>query len=517
MIRSIVLLSLLLFCSLMGCGLKKPPQEITERTEEITTEPGSASADAASADADTVSVDADEASADAVNVRAVTAEQEEQLTILAKNRKQWLSHYTLEDGDGVDYDSIHYSVTDLNQNGQLEIVTAVCEGSGHFTYYYVNEVTKDGTVEEWKFIGEKDEFMSHPDIITDRMPVYYNEVEDTYTYLCSDYAGGFGGVGGEAESILINGKTIEEKYLGYSWVDYFDDEEGIKYSNEGKEITEKEYHRLAKKTAPQGIKGNVYFDWECKSSEELLALSEGEIKKELTELSQGFLIRLEQKSNENYNKQIQYLVAHKKEWMKRFTETLHMDDEKISTDYTLIIMDLDQDGCVELGIRHGGDEMLVLEVSEDGDSLEEWNVVGKTPYFPSVDAYRSSKDDSVHFVSEDYLSSDESILHETILCESILEDNHLTTKTLFSVIEEEDEEDNLVPANYYNGEGREITEQEYHELEASFYKDLTAIKLYIERDIYPDGRKPDFEELDKLTDEELTDMLQEGIECFYIG
>lgn len=514
--RSIVLLSLLLLCSLMGCALKEPPQEITEGTEEITTDLVSASADAASADADTVSADADAASADAVNVRAVTAEQEEQLTILAKNRKQWLSHYTSEDGDGGDYDSIHYSVTDLNQNGQLEIVTATCEGSGRFTYYYVNEVTKDGTVKEWKFIGEKDGFMSHADIIIDRMPVYYNEEEGTYTYLCSDYGAGFGGVGCDAESILINGKTIEEKSLGYGWVEYFD-EERVKYLNEdSKEITRKEYHRLAKKATPQGIKGNVYFDWECKSLEELLALSEQEVKNELTELSQGFLIRLEQKSNENYNKQIQYLAAHKKEWMKRFTETLHRDDEKISTDYTLIIMDLDQDGCVELGIQHGGDEMLVLEVSEDGGSLEEWNVVGETPYFPSVDAYRSSKDDSVHFVSEDYLSSDESILHETILYESILEDNHLTTKKLFSVIEEEDEDDNLVPANYYNREGREITEQEYHELEVAFYKDLTPIKLYIQ-DIYPDGPKPDFEELDKLTDEELTDMLQEGMECFYIG
>lgn len=485
--KLIMLLVLSLLFGLMGCGPREASTEM-EETTELTTELVPASADAVSAEE--------------ISVQAETKEQEEQIAVLVKARSQWLSHYEFEDADG--YEDIGYTVADLNQNGQLELVSYICEGSGIFTHYYVNEVTPEGTMVEWQFKGHE-EGMSHMDIGTNRMTVYYNEEEGTYTYLCEDHAGGMGGIGLQPGIIVINGRTIEEKYLECSRFSSADKEGVQYYDGNGKEISRKEYDKLVKKATPKGKKGNAYFGWECKSLEELLQLSEREMKKELIKLSKDFLVRLEQKSNETYNQQIEYLVSQKKEWMKLLPKTIHIDGETIEASYELMAMDLNQNGCMELGIKYR-DKMLVFEVNKEADGMTEWKCTGEIPDFSLVSAYHSAKDDTIHFVYHGEYDD----LYKTQLTDTVLLEGEVKTE-LISLADEE-----LDPTSYYDGENKEITEQEYYEIEGSFYKDLTPMKLYVQSIISPDGYYFDAESLNKITDEELRDKLQEGMECFYI-
>lgn len=489
--KLIMLLVLSLLFGLMGCGPREASTEGTtemEETTELTTELVPASADAVSTEE--------------ISVQAETKEQEEQIAVLVKERRHWLKHYEFEDGDG--YEDIYYTIADLNQNGQLELVSYICEGSGRFTYYYVYEVTPEGTMVEWKFKGHE-EGVSHMDIGTNRMTVYYNEEEGTYTYLSADNVGGIGGIGSNLGTIVINGRTIEEKYSEcYSFSSA--DKEGVQYyDGDGKEISRKEYDKLVKKATPKGKKGNAYFGWECKNLEELLQLSEQEMKKELTKLSREFLVRLEQKSNETYNQQIQYLVSQKKEWMKLLPKTIHTDDETIEASYELMAMDLNQNGCMELGIKYR-DKMLVFEVNKEVDGMTEWKCTGEIPDFSLVSAYHSAKDDTIHFVYHGEYDD----LYKTQLTDTVLLEGEVKTE-MISLADEE-----LDPTSYYDGENKEITEQEYYEIEGSFYKDLTPMKLYVQSIISPDGYYFDAEGLNKITDEELCDKLQEGMECFYI-
>lgn len=504
--RIAVIVLLLLSCNLMGCNKEEIPKTVTESKNETTEEFMFASADAVSIKAGKSELMS--ASGDAVSVQAETLELEEQLAILGKARKQWLSPYITEDGDGDHedraFDFIDYTVTDLNQNGQLEIVTYVRKGF-YEVQYYVNEVMADGTVKEWSLEGKGEICM---DICADMMTVYYNEEEDTYSYKSMGSIGGSGWCKLYPAAIQINGMTIKEKYVGCHITS--DDVFRTKYWDENdEEITEKEYDKLVAKATPQGKKGYAYFHWEYKSLEELLALSEQEMKEELTELSRGFLIRFEQKENEDYKKQVQYLVAQKKEWMKMLPKTIHIDDETKEASYRLMVMDLDQDGCMELGIQqYEESEMLVLEVSKEADSLTEWSEIGEKemPDFSSVCAYRSSRDASIHFVSSSTMGV------QTLLTESVLSEGKVQTKQISSAIEEVDENYQVVSESYYDGENKKITEQEYHDIEKKFYEDLTPMKLYVEV-----GDYFDYDKLEEIADEELEGMLQEGIESFLIG
>lgn len=102
---------------------------------------------------------------------------EEQLTLIAENASLWLG-----DCEGIYY---QYAITDLDQNGRLEIITTSCEGTGHYSYsqvYEVNEALESLIPCEpgWE------EGESQPDLAVSTVPVYYDFEHNVYLYVFDD-------------------------------------------------------------------------------------------------------------------------------------------------------------------------------------------------------------------------------------------------------------------------------------------------------------------------------------------
>ena len=66
---------------------------------------------------------------------ASASSEEAQLTLIAQNASLWL-------GDTSFGDTYQYAVTDLDQNGRLEILTSSLQGTGLYTYSTFHEVNK---------------------------------------------------------------------------------------------------------------------------------------------------------------------------------------------------------------------------------------------------------------------------------------------------------------------------------------------------------------------------------------
>lgn len=103
-----------------------------------------------------------------------------QLGVIAENVELWRVEY--EDIIG----QVSYAVTDLDQNGRLEVVVSDMGGTGSYSYsrfYEVNEC-HDGLAEcETDFV----EGSSQPDIIVGNTDVYYDAAKNIFYYIEKDF------------------------------------------------------------------------------------------------------------------------------------------------------------------------------------------------------------------------------------------------------------------------------------------------------------------------------------------
>ncbi|MBO4579762.1 MAG: hypothetical protein J5715_06375 [Clostridiales bacterium] len=100
-----------------------------------------------------------------------------QMDIIVDNFDLWL----VEDSP----EPYSYAVTDLNQNGWLEIVASSgMQGSGLFTSAKIFEVNEDMELDEYHFPNESTEGAFIPDIVEESIAYYV--VDGVYTYITSD-------------------------------------------------------------------------------------------------------------------------------------------------------------------------------------------------------------------------------------------------------------------------------------------------------------------------------------------
>ena len=80
-----------------------------------------------------------------------------------------------------------YTITDLDHNGRLEVITASLQGSGLYTYADIWEVREDfsGIAECTDSLGEGE---AYPDIITEAASCFHDEASGLYWYLFDDVA-----------------------------------------------------------------------------------------------------------------------------------------------------------------------------------------------------------------------------------------------------------------------------------------------------------------------------------------
>ena len=106
----------------------------------------------------------------------------EQRRILEENRVLW----AFDEGEyAPDW---YYTFTDLDHNGQMEVLAASTQGSGIFTYANFYEVLPDGSgVKNLYHEGVEIEGPdAWPELIRDSLPCYYDRAADRYYYVCTD-------------------------------------------------------------------------------------------------------------------------------------------------------------------------------------------------------------------------------------------------------------------------------------------------------------------------------------------
>ena len=134
--------------------------------------------------------------------------------------------------DGEDFS---YTVTDLDRDGNLEIIAAICEGSGGFTRAYFYEASDDRKVvtELGKNFSEGEDMT---DIITDEALKFYVQ-DDIVYYACDNYT-----YGGRESSVYKVIFYIDTNVVDQLWLigDITEDDEHTYYDFDSMETRTKE-------------------------------------------------------------------------------------------------------------------------------------------------------------------------------------------------------------------------------------------------------------------------------------
>lgn len=115
-----------------------------------------------------------------------------------------------------------YAVTDLDQNGRLELISTLCQGTGQYTYstfYEINGAFNGMDSCERTLAG----WESEADIAVDSVPVFYDAGENLYYYIFNDFIkNGAARYYRNKRAVFLNNGVIEENFLAFHSAEYQD-------------------------------------------------------------------------------------------------------------------------------------------------------------------------------------------------------------------------------------------------------------------------------------------------------
>lgn len=162
---------------------------------------------------------------------------EKQLNLIINNKDVWYKD--------TEFDKYSYAVTDLDQNGRVEIISSICQGTGMYTYtkiYEINENLDGLNLCE----SNLQEYDSQADIIKNNWKVFYDNTNKKYHYIFDDLTknGMAEYYENKRDFCLSNGK-IEENYLVRKNTIYQEDAPIVTYTDlKNNEISEEEYNNF---------------------------------------------------------------------------------------------------------------------------------------------------------------------------------------------------------------------------------------------------------------------------------
>lgn len=161
-----------------------------------------------------------------------------QLKLIAENTALWLPA-----PDNYVGDMSYYAVTDLDQNGRLEIIASHMGGTGGYTnsrFFEVNEQF-DGLAE---CLTDFTEYSSQPDIITENTDMYYDAAGNTFYYIEEDMLRlSFGEYLNFTSAMSLKNGKLTVTVLK-STAEYYPDYRIIYQDGTGNEITKTEYDKI---------------------------------------------------------------------------------------------------------------------------------------------------------------------------------------------------------------------------------------------------------------------------------
>lgn len=211
---------------------------------------------------------------------------EDQCALIARERESWLPEEEWY------YQPYSYVVTDLDQNGRLELLRSVCEGSGNYTMTDVYEVSEDGKSLN-RYYNSMGEGGSQADLIVGKTSVYYNEESGIYTYLFLDYMrAGWEWNGEEYRAISLEDEMLMEKLIVGVSNEY--DMEGnctsMYYNAVGEIIDEAGYNAAVAEYFADCVEMEAIFAWMNYDSDEALAMDAEAWERALAASYEGFSI-----------------------------------------------------------------------------------------------------------------------------------------------------------------------------------------------------------------------------------
>ena len=187
---------------------------------------------------------------------------EEQIALFVSNRDMW---YPKEDY----YVPYSYAVTDLDQNGRLEILVNVCMGTGFFSQNSAWEVNEAG--DGISSCGEIfEDQTSQIDLGATTVPVYL-DAEGTLYYIVSDYIreGWAYNVTLDFSMQLQEGQLVIRPLASAACEAYEDGTQIFTYrSGSGDEISQEEYEQMADTVFAEAKAMVATFGWQSKVLEE---------------------------------------------------------------------------------------------------------------------------------------------------------------------------------------------------------------------------------------------------------
>lgn len=260
-------LLLTLLC-LTGCGAAPAPSEPT-----------------APAETDPVSTQ-QPSQTEPVSDTVTPANCDAQLQLIAENAALWIGD-TEETAE-----PYFYAVTDLDQNGRLEIIQSVCQGTGLFTYTKLWEAAPEGTaLLPCQFPWE--EGSSQPDVITDPDQVYFDEATNTYSYIFRDELRN--GAAEHVQSLIalsLADGEVTTTLLGQSHILYEDSNPHpvtTYIDAQGNDIDEAAYHAAVSQTFQGQTPMTARIGWtDADFSAQLATLTDAELLETLKTSWEGF-------------------------------------------------------------------------------------------------------------------------------------------------------------------------------------------------------------------------------------
>ena len=219
-----------------------------------------------------------------ISVSAVCAETDssDQIALIAQHADEWKQD--------VNFGLWCYAVTDLDQNGRLEVIAASVQGTGLFTYINIYEVSEDGT-ELIKVQQDRPEGTSAPDIIVPTVPVYYDKDVNRRYYIFEDYIrNGYAESYYAMSAVYLENDIWEEHCMASGSVIYTDEEHFTAVYNdvEGPEITEEQYRNIAEKYYGSLESADAEILWQSVDNESFAALTPEAFLNSLEDSFAGF-------------------------------------------------------------------------------------------------------------------------------------------------------------------------------------------------------------------------------------
>lgn len=226
-----------------------------------------------------------QAPATKISDMGLSGDEMKQLETICANRKTWLTCFGPEWEEY--YEGSQCMISDLNQNGRLEVMRILPYGSGGFMETAVFEVSEDGrSLVNYKNNEEDPMEIGGPGVM--EMDCYFDKKAKIYYYASENYTNANGYEFGFASGrFYLKGDAYQEDYMkAYRTVRKSD--EKITYYTGEKKISKGEYDRIEKQFWQGLEKKKAVFYWRI--ADDLLDMSDADVMLSLAGSWKGFSI-----------------------------------------------------------------------------------------------------------------------------------------------------------------------------------------------------------------------------------